>query len=192
MRDLIAALNETSWSIALRESLYVWPILEATHVLTIMLFAGTIMMVDLRLLSIGFRDIPVSEMTRRILPWTVAGFIVLAATGLLLLYAKPLHYYHNVFFRLKLLLLCAALANIIYFHRKAEADMAAWASGKAPFAARASAVISLCAWVSVIIAGRMIAYDWYDCSKLNPDGALSAFADCPRSSEAVAEAAARE
>lgn len=179
MRSFIVMLNETSWSVALRESLYVWPILEATHVLSIMLFAGTIVMVDLRLLGVAFQNVGASEMTRRILPWTVAGFALLAVTGALLFFAKPLHYYHNIFFRLKMLFLVAAFANILYFHKRAQSNVERWDHEKPPAAARLSAGVSLAAWTAIIIAGRMIAYDWYDCGKLRPGGFLSAAAGCP-------------
>ena len=42
-------LATTTWSIALHESLYMYPFIESTHVLALFLFAGTIAMVDLRL-----------------------------------------------------------------------------------------------------------------------------------------------
>ncbi len=179
MRDFIVMLNETPWSIALRESLYVWPILEATHVLTIMLFAGTILMVDLRLLGLTFKQTTVSEMTERVLPWTVAGFILLVITGSVLFYAKPLVYYHNIFFRLKMLFLVAAFANILYFHKRAQANVAEWDLTAPPRSARISAGLSLAAWTAIIVAGRMIAYDWYDCGKLRPGGFLAVAASCP-------------
>ncbi|MEM1396975.1 MAG: DUF6644 family protein [Pseudomonadota bacterium] len=179
MRDLIVTLNETPWSVALRESLFVWPILEATHVLSIMLFAGTILMVDIRILGWAYKGAEVSDFTKRILPWTVAGFVLLLTTGIVLFYAKPLVYYHNVFFRLKMTLVLFAMANILYFHRKLEAAATEVVSATPPRAARISAGVSLTLWTVVIVAGRMIAYDWYDCRKLTPGGFLSTIADCP-------------
>ena len=180
MRDFFLWMNETPWSVALRESFYVWPILEASHVMTLMLFVGTIIMVDLRMLGLVYRNVPLSEMDRRILPLTVAGFILLVITGLLLFYAKPLVYYHSLFFRLKILLIVAAMINILVYHFRIQKDMAAWDSDpKPPRSARISAAISLSAWVFVVITGRMIAYDWYNCEKLDPNGVISALADCP-------------
>ncbi|MGF1457151.1 MAG: DUF6644 family protein [Alphaproteobacteria bacterium] len=180
MRDLIVWLNETAWSVYLRESFIVWPVLEATHVLTIMLFVGTIIMVDLRLLGLAYTRVPVSEMTDRILPWTIAGFIVMVVTGLVLFYAKPLVYYHNIFFRVKLLVLIAALANIWVFHRRVQKDRAVWdGGGRLPVTARLSAAVSLSAWIAIVVAGRMIAYDWYECRKLDPASLLATLQDCP-------------
>lgn len=172
-------MNETSGSIALRESLLMWPLIEAAHVLTLMLFVGTIIMVDLRLLGILFKSVPVSEMDRRILPWTIAGFILMLVTGLLLFYAKPLVYYHSIFFRLKMLILIAALINILVFHFRVQRDQERWDTApRPPRGARAAAAVSLASWTAMIIAGRLIAYDWYNCEKLDPDTTLHALADC--------------
>lgn len=179
MRDLIVWLNETSGSIALRESLLLWPVIEAAHVLTIMLFVGTIIMVDLRLLGLIFRDVRVSEMTSRILPWTIAGFILMVITGVLLFYAKPLLYFHNIFFRAKLIILIVAMINILIFHRVVHRGVTAWDAGATPFPVRLSAGASLATWIGVIVLGRLIAYDWFNCEKLDPDDLVFQLNGCP-------------
>lgn len=180
LREIILWINDTAWSVALRESLFVWPIVEATHVITIMLFFGTIVMVDLRLLGAAFTTVRMSEMTARILPWTVAGFILMLVTGALLFYAKPIVYYHSLFFRMKMVILLISLANIYLHHRRARKYASDWDEAAAPPAAvRASAALSLTGWIAIVITGRMIAYDWFTCEKLVPDGILSMLASCP-------------
>ena len=77
-------MADQPWSIGLRESLFVWPLLESAHVLTLMLFVGTAAMLDLRLLGLTFRTVPASEFTGRLLPWTRASFALMAVTGVLL------------------------------------------------------------------------------------------------------------
>lgn len=180
MRDLIHRLNESSGSIALRESLLLWPVIEAAHVLSIMLFAGTILLVDLRLLGAVLPEVRLSEMTGRILPWTVVGLVLLIVTGALLFYAKPLVYFHNLFFRAKLLVIAAALVNVAVFHVRQHRCGPAWdAGGALPFGVRSMAVVSLSAWIAVIIAGRLVAYDWFDCPKLTPGSVMAGLASCP-------------
>lgn len=187
MRDLIVWINETPWSVSLRESLYLWTLLEASHVLTIMVFVGTIVMVDLRLLGVLFRDVRVSEMLNRILPWSIAGFALMATTGALLFYAKPLLYYHSIFFRTKMVLVVFALVNILLFHNKVQKSLERWdAAPTPPGAARVSAAISLVAWMCVMVTGRMIAYDFFNCEKLAPDGLISFLASCPARDVALA------
>src|SRR5713101_7678663 len=94
-------LAATRGSIALHESLFMYPLVESIHVLTLCLFVGTSVMVDLRLLGITLRRVPVSEVGRRLLPWMTAGFIIMVFTGVLLFYAIPLRSYQNIFFRVK-------------------------------------------------------------------------------------------
>lgn len=93
-----------------------YPLVESVHVIGIALFVGTIAMVDLRLLGRAFTATPVSEMTGRILPWTVAGFVIVAVTGLLLFYAIPARTFHSVWFRLKVVMILIAAINIWWFH----------------------------------------------------------------------------
>ena len=158
-------LANTPWSVALHESLYAYTVIEAVHVIAIMLFVGTIAMVDLRLLGIAWRDVPVSEMNRRILPWTVAGFVILMVTGVLLFYAIPVRTWHSLWFRGKMLLMIAAAINIWLFHARVERNRDQWDKVRPPLGARVAALVSLAAWIGVIVAGRMIAYNWFDCDK---------------------------
>lgn len=159
-------LAQTPGSIALHESLYAYTWIETAHVIAITLFVGTIAMVDLRLLGLAWRTVPVSQMTARILPWTVAGFIVMVITGLLLFYAIPVRTWHSVWFRAKVVLLLLAAINIWIFHRRVQRDRALWdAAALPPVAARVSAAVSLCVWLTVIVLGRMIAYNWFDCDR---------------------------
>ena len=154
----------TPWSVALHESLYVWPLLESTHVLTLTLFVGTALMLDLRLLGIALRRVPVSEVTERLLPWTRAGGAVMVTTGLLLFYATPVRNYQNIFFRIKVVLLILAALNVYVFHSRTHRRVKEWdLDPVAPRAARVAAVVSILAWGGVVVAGRLIAYNWFDC-----------------------------
>ncbi|WP_334163355.1 DUF6644 family protein [Phenylobacterium sp.] len=161
-----------SWSEALLGSLNFWGLLEGTHLLSLMLFAGTIFVVDLRLLGVTFRRTPVSVLSDKVLPLTIFGFVLVILTGLALFYAKPLVYFHNIWFRAKLVFIVLALINIVVFHRRVQRNIQEWDTlASPPRAARASAVISLASWAVVIMLGRFIAYDWYECGKPIPDWA---------------------
>src|SRR5688572_15886671 len=116
MRDFFVWLESTPWSARLLESLWVWPLLESTHVLSIALFVGTAMMMDLRLMGVTFGGLRASDFTSRLLPWTRWGFVVMVVTGVLVFYSNPVRYYHNMFFRFKVLLLIVAGLNVWLFH----------------------------------------------------------------------------
>jgi Family of unknown function (DUF6644) len=164
MERLLAWLGSTPWSGALLDSTWVWPLLESTHVLTMAVFFGVVALNDLRLLGWALTSVPVSEVTGRLLSWARGTFAVMAATGVLLFYSNPLEYYHNVFFRLKVLLLIVAGLNAFLFHRGIHRRVAEWDDQVVlPRAARAAGAVSLAAWVIIIVAGRLIAYNWFDC-----------------------------
>ncbi|MBW8815625.1 MAG: hypothetical protein JF588_19580 [Caulobacterales bacterium] len=170
-----------SWSEALAGSLNFWSLLEGTHVLSLMLFAGTIFVVDLRLMGALFRKTPVSVVSDRVLPLTVFGLVIMLVTGTALFFAKPLLYYHSLWFRLKLVFLAVAAINILVFHFRVQRDMEAWdAAPKPPAKARASAAVSLLSWVLVITFGRFIAYDWTNCGKPLPHW-INVAEECQRS-----------
>jgi hypothetical protein len=173
--------DDQSWSEALLGSLNFWGLLEGTHLLTLMLFAGTILVVDLRLLGVTWRRTPVSVVSQRILPMTVAGFVLMLLTGVALFFAKPLVYYHNIWFRLKMLFLLAAMVNIAIFHFRIQKSQPAWdADAVPPRGARLSAAASLAAWLLIIVMGRFIAYNWYECGKPQ-SGFINAAQECAAS-----------
>ena len=176
-----------SWSEALAGSLNFWGLVEGTHVLTLMLFMGTILMVDLRLLGVAFRQTPVSVLSDRVLPLTVVGLVIMVITGLGLFYAKPLLYYHNIWFRLKLVFLVIAAINIMWFHFRIQRSMPDWdAAPNPPAKVRLSGAISLLSWIAIITVGRFIAYDWYECGKPQP-GWVNLVQECATSERGAVE-----
>ena len=82
-----------SFSELLLGALNFWSLLEGTHLIVLMLFAGTIMVVDLRLLGVIFRKTKVSTISDAILPLTVYSFVFVVISGVGLLFAKPIFYY---------------------------------------------------------------------------------------------------
>jgi hypothetical protein len=178
LEGLVNKLADTPWSIGLHESLYMYAITESTHVLSIMLFVGTIAMVDLRLLGISYTNVPVSQMLSRMLPWTVAGFGLLVISGAMLFLAIPIRTYHSLWFRLKCLMILIAAINIAIFTFKVERDKAAWDLGPVPRKSKICAGISLSAWACVIVFGRLIAYNWFDCDSIN-SAAMAQLTGCP-------------
>lgn len=155
-----------SFSAALHESLNFWGLLEGTHLLTVMLFFGTIMIVDLRLLGVVFKSLPISVVSKRLLPLTIFSMLVLFVTGALLFFAKPQDYFHNIWFRAKMVALVLAMLNIYTFHNLVEKSQHEWDTATSPpTKAKVSAALSLLSWLVVIAFGRFIAYNWFECGK---------------------------
>jgi hypothetical protein len=156
-------LASTPGSIALHESLFMYPVVESAHVLTLCLFVGMAFIWDLRLLGLILPNVPMSDMNRRVWPFMFVGFILMSITGVLLFYAIPIRSYQSVWFRMKVIFLIAAAVNVWFFHNHVYRSIADWDTRTPPYAAKRAAVISLLLWAGIIVSGRMIAYNWFDC-----------------------------
>ncbi len=177
--EFVAWMNELPWSIALRESRYVWPFVESSHVMTLGLFVGTAFVTDLRLLGWSLQRVPVSEVTDRLLPWTRLGFAGMVVTGSLLFFGYPERYYHNLFFRVKVILFIVAAINVFAFHRGIHRRVAEWdLDPKLPRQAFVAGAVSLVVWSLIVIAGRMIAYNWFECAIQPQPDFVNWFAEC--------------
>src|ERR1035441_233502 len=156
-------LADTPGSIAPPQTHFVYPVIESIHVLTLCLFLGLAAMLDLRLLGITMRETPVSEMADRLLPWTIAGFVVMVISGAFLFYGIPVRTYQNIFFRIKVVLLVLSGVNAFVFHSTIYRKVAEWNLDTVPpIRARLAGGLSLLFWASIVVAGRMIAYNWFD------------------------------
>jgi Family of unknown function (DUF6644) len=153
-------IYQTPLSVAIRESIWVYPILDVIHCVGILLVAGTIIVVDLRLLGCGMRQSPVSSVVSQVLPWTLSGFAFMFLTGSLLAWSEPLKLYHSLFFRWKLLFLALAGLNALLFHSGIYRGVGSWDSDSlTPARARVAGVISIVCWICVIAAGRAVGYE---------------------------------
>ena len=177
-------LAATPWSIALHESLWVYPLVESIHVWSLALFVGFSVLLDLRLLGLAMQRVPTSEVARRLLPWMVCGFVLMVVTGLLLFFAIPIRTYHSIFFRLKVLLLVLAGINAWVFHSNVWRRVADWDRDPLPpRSARLAGAASLMLWICIIFAGRMIAYNWFDCDRQPQPAIVNRAAGCVVESE---------
>lgn len=163
LRSLFEWVDTFPSSIELRESAVWFPALLTVHVVGMCLFAGLIIMMDLRLLGVGNLRTPFSQVQRRLFPWQVTGMALSAITGAILVYSQPMRYYGNVFFWVKTVMMVLAGVNAMAFHFSTYHSVAKWdADSKMPFGAKMAAVMSLALWAFVIMSGRLIAYNWFN------------------------------
>ena len=162
--NFAAWLDTHLWSTMLHESFYVYNWVESTHVLTLMLSLGMLFLIDLRMLGYALPQVPATRLAARLNVPMLVGFGVMIITGVLLFYAIPVRTAQSVWFRIKLLLLFAAAINAFLFHRRLQAAGTAWDGDvRAPKQLRVGATLSLAFWLLIVICGRLIAYDWFDC-----------------------------
>ena len=157
-----AWLEGLAWTTALRESPFGYPLIETSHVACIVVFAGLVIMMDLRLVGLAFADATLAQIQRRLYPWQMAAFVPSTATGVLLFCVDPLRYYQNVFFLAKLVLLALAGLNALAFHRKTYRRAEGWDEDPQIIAtARLAGAASLLLWSLTIVSGRLIPNNWF-------------------------------
>jgi hypothetical protein len=153
-------LSDTQFSITMRESLWAEPIVETVHVLTLALFLGFVLLLDLRLLDVVLRRYRVSQVFQQLNPGMFGGFAVMLVTGLLLFAGDPVIFYSTIFFKAKMIMLLLAGLNVLLFNKTLGKRMEQWdGAPRTPPAVKAVGVLSLVLWVLIVSAGRAIAYD---------------------------------
>ena len=157
-----AWLEGLAWTTALRESPYGYPLIETSHVACIVVFAGLVIMMDLRLVGLAFRHAPLAQIQRRLFPWQMASFVPSTATGILLFCVDPLRYYLNVFFLAKLLLLALAGLNALAFHLKTYWKAEGWDEHPQVIAtAQLAGAASLRRWSMTIVSSRLVPHNGF-------------------------------
>jgi hypothetical protein len=132
------------------------------HVLSMCLFLGLVLMMDLRLVGVAHRETPISQIQKRLFPWQLLGAIVMSISGLVLFYAQPILYWGKGFFWVKMIVMPLAVANLLVFHFTTYRSVAKWdTDASPPFAAKLAGVLSIVLWVTVLCFGRLVAYDWW-------------------------------
>ncbi len=150
---LFEAIQSLEFFTAIRESALANPVILASHLSAIALFGGTILMTDLRLLGLAMTAQPASDVIAQFRIWKRIGFVVMAATGILLAGAKAGMYYPNPYFQLKLGLLALVGVHALVFRRSVYRNIS-----PKPRIAKLAACLSLALWVGIVSAGRLIAY----------------------------------
>jgi hypothetical protein len=152
-------LERSSIGTAIRESTWLFPTIETLHIFGIILLVGSTSILDLRLLGWAFREDSVSQLARRYLPWTWAGFAIQLVSGFLLFASEATKMYGNPSFQLKMLLIALAGVNAFVFHTVAYRKVAMWDNAPvAPLGARFAGCFSILLWFGIVAAGRWIAF----------------------------------
>ncbi len=150
-------LEQTAPATWVRTSTWGYPAVEVAHLLGLAVLVGSAVAFDLRLLGVS-RRLPVDGVAAHLLPLARAGFALAAASGALLFTTQAATYIRQPAFLLKLTAIALAVLNAAVFARTTARGVTAWANGAPPVAARAAALVSLLAWTTALVCGRLLAY----------------------------------
>jgi hypothetical protein len=150
---------ESSWlAESVRQSLWLYPLLEILHILSFSILFGSVVLFDLRLLGFS-RRLPITALAKHLFPWVYLSFGGTILTGFCLFIVDAIVIAANLAFRLKLLLILLAAINAAVYQRSVSKSSKKWNVGvSSPLKVKVIAVISLILWTAVIICGRLIAY----------------------------------
>lgn len=155
LETIAQTLSETSLAYSLSDSPWLFGTVESVHVLALTLVIGSIALVDLRLIGIaGPARGSIDQVLRRLLPFTLGGFALAAASGSVLIFANPIGYSQNFWFAVKFSLLALAGINALVFHLFFQRR----AIEPGALAPRISGALSLSLWLGIVVAGRWIGY----------------------------------
>jgi hypothetical protein len=151
-------LETSAIAAAMRQQLWLYPIVEIIHILGFIVLVGSAAMFDVRLLGWS-RQLSVGAMARHLLPWARWALLVVAPSGALLFSAHATEMAANSAFRVKIALIIMAGLNAALFHRGAFKSVQAWDHDvAAPTSAKLAALLSLVLWAGVLTCGRLLAY----------------------------------
>jgi len=139
----------------LRNSKYAIPVIQSFHLFGITLLLGSMVILNLRLLGIGFLQLPMAALSRQIWPWAIGGLLLAIASGILVFVPDPARYAANYAFRTKMVALCVAVTFQFLIYRKVIRSGAAESASRRNIAVACG---SLLLWFLVGWAGRAIAF----------------------------------
>lgn len=135
---------------ALKSHLWAYPALEMVHITGIALLLGNLVLLELRVFGLG-AALPVKDLARLSLGLALSGFVIVAASGLLMFASQPAELLANRAFTLKMLLLFTAACNAAWFHGRGSLD-------KLDVWTRVQMAVSTLIWLAILACGRWIAY----------------------------------
>jgi uncharacterized protein DUF6644 len=139
----------------IRKSAWLFPVIEAIHLLGLGVIGGAVLVVDLRLLGLGLRRQSVAQITRDAQPWLIGSLFLMIITGGLLFLSEAIKcYYHDAFW---FKMTCLFLAILFTFTVQRKVTMAD-ETRVSPLWAKVVALVSVSLWAGVGIGGRWIGF----------------------------------
>ena len=138
---------------AIRQSLWLFPVIEAVHLLGLCLLGGAVLIVDLRMLGVGLRQ-PIAEVARDARPWLIGSITLMLATGIPLFLSEAIKCYYNTSFWVKITTLPVAIVFALLVRDR----VARITATEATATTKLVALISMALWFTVAAAGRWIGF----------------------------------
>src|SRR5712675_2238890 len=139
----------------IRNSTWLFPVIEAFHLIGLGLTAGAVLIVDLRLLGVGLSKQPVAQLSADAEPWLLGSLTLMLSSGIPLFLSEAIKCYYSFPFWVKMTSLSLALLFTFTFRRRVTRTGLA---SRRQLLGRATALISLSLWFGVAWGGRWIGF----------------------------------
>lgn len=160
MNDFAQWLAGTNLSLAIQANLWVIPTVQSIHIVCIGIVVASVFMIDLRIFGWASRDQTLSQTVRRFGPWLWAALVVLLVTGVLMVIGEPVRELMSLSFWLKMTLLAIGIVIATLFQIALRRNSPHWEQTVINrWTTKSLAVLTFLVWCSIIILGRLIAYD---------------------------------
>jgi len=150
-------IEDSSWAVAIRQSVWMYPVLEIFHIAGIVLLVGPAIMFDLRLLGFA-KKLPVATLAHYLLSWSRRGLLLVIPSGIFLFITNAASLGYDPVFWLKMVLLIVAGLNALLFHRFAFHLASSPETRAFTIRSKLAGIISIIVWFAVIACGRLLAY----------------------------------
>jgi hypothetical protein len=137
-----------------RQSLWLFPVIEAVHLIGLCTLGGSLLIVDLRMFGLGLKQQGIAELASKARPWLIGSVVLLIVTGVLLGLSEATKVYYNTSFWVKVWALLIAVVYTFAFRERITRDEALDTSRRS----RLVAAGSLGIWFVVAAAGRWIGF----------------------------------
>jgi len=139
----------------IRNSTWIFPVIEAFHLLGLGLTAGAVLIVDLRLLGVGLSRQPAKQLWANAQPWLLGGVTLMFASGIPLFLSESIKCYYSFAFWVKMTsLFLVLILTFTVLRRMARTEP----TSDRPLPGRMAALVSLVLWFGVAWGGRWIGF----------------------------------
>lgn len=160
MNDFAQWLATTDISLAIQTRSWVIPTVQSIHIVCIGIVLASVFMIDLRIFGLAGRDQTLKQTTRRFSPWLWGSLVVLLVTGALMVVGEPVRELMSFSFWLKMSLLVLGILIAVVFQLALKRNERDWEHAIVNrWTTKSLAVLTLLVWCSIIVLGRLIAYD---------------------------------
>ena len=146
-------MEGSALSLLFQSAVWYSPIIQVMHLVAVAVFAGSLLVVDLRLLGTGLTGTPVRQVAKDAQPWLVGGLIALAITGTPTMASTSIKQYYSPFWWWKMEMLALGLIFIFTIRRQLLQSEAAEEGGVWP---KVVALVSMGLFLGVTIGARLI------------------------------------